>query len=136
MKKFKFLEHTADVKFVLRGRKIEDIFSNCAEAISSIISRGVKIKDIRKKKISITGKDYESIMYKFIDELIYLLDAEGFLVSRAKIKLKDNILTAELYGDDSSKYNDLDSIKAATYAEMYVKQKKDKTWEAQVVVDV
>ena len=86
--------------------------------------------------IKIKGKDNEEILYKFIDELIYLLDAKNFIVAKVKVKIKNNNLEAEVYGDNASKYKDLDHIKAATYSEMYIKQKKDKTWEAQVVLDV
>ncbi len=136
LKKFEFLEHTADVKFRVRGKSLNDIFSNCALAVSHIISRGKKIKAVKRKTFTVCGKDYESLLYNFIDELIYLLDAENFVVSNVDVKILDGKLNAVVYGDDSSHYKDLDSIKAATYAEMYVKQLKDKTWEAQVVVDV
>ena len=76
------------------------------------------------------------MLYSFLDELIYLLDAKNFIVAKVKVKIKNNNLEAEVYGDNASKYKDLDHIKAATYSEMYIKQKKDKTWEAQVVLDV
>ena len=136
LKKFEFLEHTADVKFRVRGKSLNDIFSNCALAVSHIISRGEKIKDLKEKNIAVSGKDYESLLYNFIDELIYLFDAENFVVCKAEVEILDGELKAVVYGDDASRYKDLDSIKAATYAEMYIKQLKNKTWEAQVVVDV
>ena len=83
------------------------------------------------------GNDYESLLYNFVDELIYLLDT-GFVVSKAKIELRGFNLKAELYGDDIKKYN-LEGVKAATYAEMHVKKIKLKgkdIWEAQMVLDV
>ena len=48
----------------------------------------------------------------------------------------DGKLEGEVFGDDAVNYKDLDHIKAATYSEMYIRQKKDKSWEAQVVLDV
>jgi SHS2 domain-containing protein len=44
-------------------------------------------------------------------------------------------LTAELYGDDSKNYPELDSVKAATYAEMSIKKTKE-GYIVQAVLDV
>ena len=134
-KKFRFLEHTADVKFRARGGTLNEVFENCAMAVSAIFSRGEKIKAVKKKKVSVSGKDNEALLYDFIDELIYLLDAEDFVVSRAVVKIAGGKLSGTVYGDLAGNYKDLDHVKAATYAEMYVREKNGK-WEAQVVVDV
>src|SRR5687768_10335314 len=135
MKKFEFLKHTGDIKFIASAKSINELFENCALAVSSVFSRNKKIKDKKKKEISVSGKDYESILYKFIEELIYLFDAENFVVSKAKVEILDKKLEAIIYGDDSSNYKDLDAIKSPTYAEMYVKEKNG-SWVCQVVVDV
>src|SRR3989344_5853648 len=134
-KKFEFLEHTADVKFRVYGKSLRHIFSNCALAISQIISRGKKIKAVKKKEFSVSGRDYEAMLYNFVDELIYLLDAESFVVSRADVSFDEDKVNVTVYGDDASRYNDLDAIKSATYAEMYVREAGKGNWEAQVVVD-
>jgi len=135
MKKFEFLKHTGDLKFQAHGKNLNEMFENCVLAVSSVFSRGKKIKDLRMKKISVSGKDYESLLYEFIDEIIYLFDASGFVASRAEVKIEDKTIHAEIYGDDTSNYDNLDAIKAPTYSEMYVKKKND-TWECQVVLDV
>ena len=136
MKPFEFLEHTADVKFRIYGKSVEEIFEHCALALSSVFSRGQHIQKVKTKKITVECKDYESLLYSFIEEVIYLLDTKGFVVSSAKVTITSTMLTAQLYGDDTRNYSDIDQIKSPTYAQMYVKQKRDKTWEAQVVVDV
>jgi len=132
--KFKFLEHTADIKFKAYGASLEKVFENCALAVSQYISRQKVIKSKIKKKIKLEGQDSEAMLYNFLDELVFLLDAKRFVISKAKVKIKGNKLKATLYGDKASKY-DLDHIKAATYAEMYVKKTKS-GWEAQAVMDV
>lgn len=135
MKKFEFLKHTGDIKFKAYGKNLDEMFENCVLALSSAFSRSLKIKSSKKKEISVSGKDYESLLYNLIDEIIYLFDAENFVVSKAKIKLKEFKINATLFGDDAFKYQSLDAIKAPTYAEMYVKQ-KGKEWECQTVLDV
>ena len=133
--KYKFLEHTADIKFQVYGKTLNEIFENSVLAIAEYLSRGVKIKTSKGKIIDLFGTDLKYVFYNFLDELIYLLDAENFITSKAIITLRGNNLHAELFGDRASNYKDIDNIKAATYAEMYIK-KTENGWEAQAVLDV
>ena len=133
--KYRFIEHTGDIKFQVGGNTLTKIFENSALAVSHYISRGKKIKSKKGKIIEVSGTDLESLFYNFLDELIYFLDAECFVVAKAKITMRGYNLQAELYGDDTKNYSDLDHIKAATYAEMYIK-KTSKGWKAQAVLDV
>lgn len=135
-RKFKFIEHTADVKFQAFGKSIEKVFSNSALALKETICGKRKIKRTEEKKIIIEGKDFESLLYEFLEEIIYLLDAENFIIKKVKeIKIEGFKLTAVLEGDRASHYNFTNSAKAITYNEMFVKEQK-KRWIVQVVVDV
>ena len=98
-----------------------------------------KVKKKISKKIEIYGKDEGSLLYNFLDEIIYLFDAEHFLTSDIK-NLKINqknvfILNAELIGDKSKKYKILEHIKSVTYSEMAVKKEKGR-FTTQVVLDI
>mgnify|MGYP001563498753 FL=1 len=95
-------------------------------------------------------------MYNFLEELIFLLDSENFIVRKATVKIFENKtgvpahsphrpnprppapttkLDATIYGDDVKNYSGLEHVKAATYAEMHVKKTKN-GWEVQAVLDV
>jgi len=96
----------------------------------------MRIKKKKEKIIKIDGKDFESLLYNFLEEIIYLLDAENFLISNIKeIKIKNLKLKAVIVGDEASNYKFTNNVKAVTYNEMFVKKEKGK-WIAQVVVDV
>ncbi len=135
--RYKFLEHTADVKFLAFGKTIEEAFENAAYALQETILKGKrKINEKIKKKINVQGKDYGSLLYNFLEEFLYLLDAENFVLSRInKIKIKDNKLEAEVSGDKASNYKISNDVKAITYNSMFVKKEKDK-YICQVVLDV
>jgi SHS2 domain-containing protein len=133
--KYKFLEHTADIKFRVYGKGMNELFENVILALSEYISKGEKIQIKKKNKFNISGEDNEQLLYKFIDEIIYLLDAKKIICVKGKVKINGKKLECEIEGDDAKKYN-LDPIKAATYSEMYIKQNKNKLWEAQAVVDI
>lgn len=136
--KFKFLEHTADIKFIAKGKNLEESFKNSALAVSnSMCKEEIKKKII--KRIKITGKDKESLLYNFLDQIIYLFDAEYFLISDVKsikINKKDQFyLSCELVGDKSEKYEIAEHIKSVTYSEMKIERKHD-AYIIQVVLDI
>ncbi len=139
MKKYEFLPHTAEMKFRAFGRTLNEVFENSVLAVSEIISRGAKIKSKKKKILGIEGGNNENFLYNLIDEILYLLDSENFVVSKAKINFNEKVRNMEVifYGDDAKNYENLDYIKSATYSEMQIKNLGKKNgWEAQVVVDV
>lgn len=136
-KRFEFFPHTADLKFKAWGEDLNKVFENSVLAVSSIITRNQKIKSIKKKDSEIQGRDYCELLYNLIDEIIYLLDAENFVVVRAKVEFKgERKIRVLFYGDDAKNYKNLDHVKAPTYSEMYVKNLGKNGWEIQAVVDV
>ena len=134
--KYKFLEHTADVKFQAFGKNSEEVFENSALALKELICGKIKIKEEKNKIIKVKGKDFESLLYNFLEEIIYFVDAENFIISKVNnIKIKDFKLNAKISGDKVSNYNFNNEVKAVTYNEMFVKKIKGK-WTSQVVLDV
>jgi len=136
MTKYKFLEHTADVKFQAFGKNTDEVFENSALALKEAICGKIKVKDKKEKTINVKGKDFESLLYNFLEEILYFLDAENFLIAKIKkIKIDKMKLTATVIGDNSSNYKFTNEVKAVTYNEMFVKEERGK-WTAQVVLDV
>lgn len=134
--KYKFLEHTADVKFQAFGNSPDKVFENSALALKELICGKIRIKEEKNKIIKVEGKDFESLLYNFLEEIIYLLDAENFVISKVKeIKIKDFKLNAKISGDRASNYKFTNEVKAVTYNDMFVKKIKGK-WVSQVVLDV
>ena len=133
--KFKFLEHTADIKFQAFGKNLEEVFENSALAMFNAMCDS-KIKSTRTLKIKAEGKDKESLLYNFLEELLFLFDSEGFFLSEVKnLKIKGNKLYAEVVGDKAENYKFNIDVKAITYNEMFVKKVGNK-FVAQVVLDV
>jgi len=131
---FKFLEHTADVKVLVEERTLSRAFSTSALAMKEIIAEQILVAPKIRKEFSVEGKDKEALLYAFLEEFLYLLDAEGFLLSKApivKIEKKENnegfILSAKIIGDNASKYTFTNSVKAITYNDMIIEEEKDKT---------
>lgn len=132
--KYEMLDHEADIKFKVVGTTLDEVFENSALALSNYISAGEKIKSIKGKTIEVKGEDIKSLLYNFLDEIIYLLDAESFMVTKASVFLRGNNLKAEVYGDEVKKQT-LQQVKAATYSEMEITKTKS-GWQAIFVMDV
>jgi len=135
--KYKFLQHTADMKFQAFGKSLEEAFSNAVYALKEVITKD-KIKPLVKRTINVKGKDNENLLYNFLEEFLFLLDSENFMISEVDkiiINLEKLELTAVIYGDNIKKYSAITDIKAITYNDMFIKQEKGK-FIVQVVVDV
>lgn len=137
---YKFLPHTADVKFQAFGKTLEEAFENCAYALTDTIAELKDIKPKVEKNIKIESESQESLLYDFLEQFLILLDSESFLLSKIKdlkiIKNKKIKLQATLIGDTHpEKYEIKTYIKAMTYQEMFIKQEKGK-FIIQVILDI
>lgn len=145
--RFRYLEHTADVKFEAFGKTYDEVFENAGYALSNII---VNTSDVGKsvvKKINLSSQDILSLLYDFLEEIILLFEVEHFVVSEvSKVELDrdHNKIFVKLVGDDISgdnlkKYEFRNSVKAVTYNDMKIEKRQDEDGEelvATVVIDI
>ena len=134
--KYKFLQHTADVKFRAYGKTLNKLFESSAIAMFKTMFNG-NVKSLKKKVIKASGKDLESLLYNFLEELLVLLDSQGFFISKIRVKIDEKKLSlkALVFGDNAENYETGNAVKAVTYNEMFVKKIKNK-WVCQVVLDI
>ena len=138
--KYEYLEHTADAKFRAYGRTIEEAFDNASKAMFEILIPCNKVQAVIKKEISVKTKKPESLLYDFLEELLFLLDTEGFLLSKTKgltISLNEDncTLNCVAFGDTYKNYQVSGNIKSITYNDMEIKKTKE-GYELTVVVDL
>ena len=75
MKKYEYLEHTADTKFRAYGETIEETFSNAALAMMNVMVDTNEVKAVSIKKITATGDDMPSLLQNFLEQFLILLDS-------------------------------------------------------------
>ena len=137
MKKYRFLDHTADVKFQAFGATLEEVFTNAALAMASLMCQE-KVSTRSSVRVDVEGRDLESLLYNFLEEFLVLFDCRNFLLARVEAVEIDNRelkLEAEAVGDRAGDYEIYMGIKAVTYSDMFVRQENN-AWVAQVVLDV
>lgn len=131
-KKFEYLPHTADAKFRAFGKDIEEKFANAAIATFNIMYDPAKVKPKIKKEVTLETNKMTSLLYDWIDELLYFLDSDKwFLAKIENIEIKDGKLKAILLGDNYSNYHTEGHVKGMTYSEMEITDDY-----VQVVVDM
>lgn len=139
-KKFKFLEHTADAKFQAFGQSLEETFINAAYATVSLMWDKGEIEKKIQRPVTIQGRDLEQLLVKFLEEILYLLDSQMFLLNSVdKIQIREEsemyVLECLFLGDEYKKsYRPFGDVKAITYNEMEIHA--NDFFMVQVVVDV
>ncbi len=135
MKKYEFLEHTADAKFIAYGKTIEESLCNSAYALIKSIS-SKKIKPIKEINIKISGKGEKNLIYRFLEEFLYLIDAKDLILSRIEeISFSKEGIKAKITVDSFSKYEKTNEVKAIVYNSILVKEEKN-NFSITVTIDV
>lgn len=140
MRKYCFLHHTADAKFQAFGLTLEEAFLNAALATCSLMWDWKKVKKKVEYPVQVEGRDLEQLLVNFLEEILYLLDTQTFLLAaaegiRIEKKKEKFVLDACFLGDAySGKYKIFGDVKAITYNEMSIM--KSDHYTIQVVVDV
>ncbi len=117
-KEFEIVNHTADVGIIAYGADISETFANAARALFSLITELDDVEEVLYRDIELTAVDEESLLVEWLNELIYLFDAEYILFKRFDIiELNNTRLKARSYGEkvDSSRHKLKTGVKAATY---------------------
>lgn len=140
MKKYEFLEFaTADACFIAYGKSLDDVFANAALAMFEVMTDTKTVKPKIKKEIKVGGEDLKSLMFNWLNELIFYVDTQSMLFSKFDVKInkEKNILKAKVFGEkiNPKKHEIREDVKACTYHRMEIKQ-VDGIWQAQLIVDI
>ncbi len=137
MKKYEYFEATADIGLRAYGNDMNEAFENAGLAIFNIISDTSGIIPERKIEFEVTSEDDVSLLYDFLEELLFYHETEFMLFSRFDVEIDDDFhLKALIYGEeiDWSRHERKTEIKAITFHKMEV-NKTDHV-ELQAIVDL
>lgn len=149
---FKFLENVslADVAFQASGRTLEQLFSAAGLAVTATQIKNYKsIKTKIKKKLQLKAESEEQLLFKFLDELVFLKDKDLLLFNKfsgmkigqkkgqGKGKEEGFSLACTALGEklDTKRHQSLVDVKAVTMHLFEVKKVAGR-WKAKVVLDV
>lgn len=137
-KKFRFLNHTADLGILVYGEDPGELFTNAAEAFFSIITDLHRVGENTERIVRVESSHLEDLMVQWLAELLYIHDVEGLLFKKFSIEeLDSGVLKARVRGEpfDESRHVIKTQIKAVTYHQIQVREEKGR-WRARVIFDL
>lgn len=135
---FDIIDHTADVGIVAYGANVEELFSNAALALLSLITEPESVEERLHLDLKVNAEDRDGLLVEWLNELIYILDVKRILFRRFDIdRLTPNRLEARCYGEcfDATKHKIKAGVKAATYHMLKLDRNGD-GYRAQVLLDI
>ena len=133
---------TADIAFEATGRDLPELFKDAADATMNVMIDNLDAVEPRETRhIELSNDEIDMLLFDFLQELIYLKDAERLLLRVRKVwideKDKKYFLKAEVAGEqlDEARHEQRADVKAVTLHEFSV-EKKDGGWRARVLLDI
>jgi len=136
MKRFELIEHTADMGLAAYGKDLAEAFANAAYGMFSIIAELDNVREIESRRIEIKEDDGESVLFEWLNTLLYYFDVETLIFKRFNIiEFGEGNLKAECYGEkyDPNRHHLKTGIKSATYYMLEVDRERNRV---QVIFDV
>ncbi|MBI4236153.1 MAG: archease [Chloroflexi bacterium] len=135
---YELLEHTADIGILAVGRDAAEAFAQAAKGFAAVTLQAPgAVEERETRRVEVTAPDEEALLVAWVNELVFLQDAEGFLAGRALVQeITPTRLKALLYGEpfDPERHRMATQVKAATYHQ--VKVEHDGGCRLRVILDI
>ena len=130
------LDHTADVGFALEAQNLEELFQAALKGLLDVMFTAPPQGGRKRRRLRLFAEDLETLLVRFLNELIYLIQTKGFVPGRARIRVEEEEggyrLIATLFQEGLGFQGE---VKSATFHGLSVR-KEDDRWKAQVILDV
>ena len=126
---------TADIGFYAYGNSLEEAYENAGLAMFNVITDIKKIKKEETREFEVVSEDLVSLLYDYLEELLFMLDTEFLLFSDFKVNIEKIVgdessdlenykLTCSAYGEEINwnVHTPKAEVKAITFHKMAVKE--------------
>jgi riboflavin kinase/FMN adenylyltransferase len=132
--RYEEVEHTADRALSVWGNQLPDLFAGAARGMYSLMADLDGLVAITWRRVRLEDWDRESLLVAWLNELLFLTEAEGLLFVECRIEsLTDTALVAQVGGAPGS-VNQA-SIKATTFHDLALVREGD-GWATVITFDV
>ncbi len=128
----------ADFEFEARGKRIEDLFVNCARALFTALTDLDSIRPILSIEFTVEGTTNEDLLFAFLSELIFIKDTRKVFLGEFLLKFEtDNRLYCLCRGEsiDRERHVIKTDVKAATYHKLKISKSGD-LYVTRVILDL
>ena len=135
---FEYLDHTADLGVVGRGRDLAEALAWIATGMFSYMVDLETVAPRGTMHVSLTSLDQEALAADWLNELLFRHEVDGFLPKEFRITVGESgtALEAWCFGEiaDPQRHQVRSAVKAATRHALQVSH--DGEWRIQVVLDI
>jgi SHS2 domain-containing protein len=138
MKRYRFIDHTADLGIIAYGRDEKELFANIAFALFDNIADLEAVREDEAVEIEVGGMGWEELLLNWLRELLYLQQVKDYLFKRFVLReLEENHLIGDANGErfNPQRHRLKIEVKAVTYHQLQVEKGKA-GWQAQVIFDI
>ena len=144
IKKYEYLDHTADVQLHSWGDTLKESFEQIAMSMFGYMTEIDKIEMKSEQEIEIlldAEDDILNLVFKWLDEWLFVFSAEPFFIPRkiviTEFDAERGYVKATGYGEqfDINKHPQGTEVKAITYSNMQVHKDKP-TNDIYVIIDI
>ncbi len=132
---FEVYPHTADVGVRGYGATLEEAFQEVAKAMFSIMVDISSVKPLVRRDVLVDADDLDLLLIKWLNSLLAISAIRFEVYSVFSVKIEGTRLEGQALGQSMEGLELKDEIKAATFADLIVKEEGGK-WVAQCIVDV
>jgi SHS2 domain-containing protein len=135
--KWKFIEHTADVRMEVFGNSSEDLFHNAALGFADILKESADPEKTQLISLQINSDNIEDLLIDWLRELLYLHEAKKLLLLCVNsLSIKNNTLRASITAAPISETNQPEiELKGVTYHKFSI-QKSETGYSAKIIFDI
>jgi len=137
-RRFQLATHTADVAVDVYGRDIPELLVHAADALNYIVLGRADIQPKQQRSVSLTSVDDDTLLIDWLNELIYMLDAENLVFGQFEIQhTTPGYAEIQCHGEpvDPTRHRLERELKAATYHGAHI-NKDSAGYIARVIFDV
>ncbi len=138
MRRYRLLEHTADIGVIAYGHSLNEAFANAAYGMFNVLSDLRNVRTVLCRDIEISATDREALLIEWLNELLFIFDVDNIIFKKFTItEMEETRLVAQACGEevDPSRHRLRTAIKAATYHGLEIKE-KDGVYVARVILDI
>ena len=158
---FEELDHTADYLFRCRGRSPEELFSESARAMFSIMFENNDVNNAENngtnsgsndsnadsdavrvtKEIEVESDSLSNLLIDFLSELLFVAEVDCLVLSGVKPRITGNSLKAEVFGEPfvPEKHGGGTEIKGISRSGVEIEKISDEAgiyYQAEIIFDV
>jgi SHS2 domain-containing protein len=140
---YRFVEDVsvADIAFEATGLDLAELLASAGEAVTATMVRDLaSVEPREERRWRVEAEDPERLLHRFLQELVYLKDAELLMLARFEVKVQEGpALAAEAVGRgeklDAARHEQVVDVKAVTWHRFRV-ERTPRGWRAFVVLDI